>query len=57
MKKMLVFIGGIAVGILASTGGYALDDVENNVEDCCCDDKIELEEMTTGEDAGENNNC
>ncbi|MBI9088210.1 MAG: hypothetical protein JEZ12_03240 [Desulfobacterium sp.] len=55
MKKMLAFIGGVAVGILAVTGVYALEDTESNA-DPCFDDETELEKITKGEEVGENNN-
>ncbi|MBU1195233.1 MAG: hypothetical protein KKE62_15975 [Proteobacteria bacterium] len=47
MKTVLTFIGGVAVGILAVTGIYALEDdtsTESIDDNTDCDEEIEFED-------------
>lgn len=55
MREFWTFIGGVAVGILAVTGVYAMDE-EDNSSSVDTDDELEIEkdkenDDMTGDDA------
>ena len=49
MRGIISFIGGVAVGILAVTGVFAMDEDES-LSSIECDDELELEDELEDEE-------